>query len=238
MLFDLRGRRRRAVQATYLMLAVLMGGGLVLFGIGGDVSGGLFDAFSERGGGGNGNARSRSASTAREAGGGEPGEHGRASGAGARLLRARHDPAGRGHRRVPRRGQGRAAQRRGVLAALRRGGGGRARPHARAVALRVYDPERSTSRRRRKARPRSSPRPRTTSAPTSSWSATPRWLGTRAPPTSPHRRRWTSRPRASGRQVKQQAEQLKKPRAAAAGPLTYALRLASAPAQDNPQGEA
>ena len=56
MLFDLRGRRRRVVQATYLMLAVLMGGGLVLFGIGGDVSGGLFDAFSERSGsGGNGN---------------------------------------------------------------------------------------------------------------------------------------------------------------------------------------
>jgi hypothetical protein len=52
MLFDLRGRRRRAVQATYLTLAVLMGGGLVLFGIGGDVSGGLFDAFSERSGGG------------------------------------------------------------------------------------------------------------------------------------------------------------------------------------------
>jgi hypothetical protein len=55
MLFDLRGRRRRAVQATYLLLAVLMGGGLVLFGIGGDVSGGLFDAFSDRSGGGNGN---------------------------------------------------------------------------------------------------------------------------------------------------------------------------------------
>jgi len=50
MLFDLQGRRRRVVQATYLMLAVLMGGGLVLFGIGGDVQGGLFDAFSERGG--------------------------------------------------------------------------------------------------------------------------------------------------------------------------------------------
>ena len=48
MLFDLGGRRRRVVQATYLLLAVLMGGGLVLFGIGGDVSGGLFDAFSER----------------------------------------------------------------------------------------------------------------------------------------------------------------------------------------------
>jgi hypothetical protein len=51
MLFDLRGRRRRAVQAIYLTLAVLMGGGLVFFGIGGDVSGGLFDAFSDRSGG-------------------------------------------------------------------------------------------------------------------------------------------------------------------------------------------
>jgi hypothetical protein len=55
MLFDLRGRRRRAVQATYLTLAILMGGGLVLFGIGGDVSGGLFDAFSDRSGGGDTN---------------------------------------------------------------------------------------------------------------------------------------------------------------------------------------
>src|SRR5215212_4021557 len=51
MLFDLRGKRRRAVQATYLTLAVLMGGGLVFFGIGGDVSGGLLDAFK----GGNNN---------------------------------------------------------------------------------------------------------------------------------------------------------------------------------------
>jgi len=52
MLFDLQGKRRRVVQGVYLMLAVLMGGGLVLFGIGGDVSGGLVDAFT---GGGNGN---------------------------------------------------------------------------------------------------------------------------------------------------------------------------------------
>ncbi len=51
MLFDLRGRgRRRTVQAIYLTLAVLMGGGLVLFGIGGDVQGGLVDAFNEDGG--------------------------------------------------------------------------------------------------------------------------------------------------------------------------------------------
>src|SRR5688500_12790836 len=56
MLFDLRGRRRRLVQATYLSLAVLMGGGLVLFGIGGDVSGGLFNAFEGGGGGGAANA--------------------------------------------------------------------------------------------------------------------------------------------------------------------------------------
>jgi tetratricopeptide (TPR) repeat protein len=46
MLFDLRGRgRRRFVQAIYLSLAVLMGGGLVLFGVGGATSGGLLDAF-------------------------------------------------------------------------------------------------------------------------------------------------------------------------------------------------
>ena len=50
MLFDLKGKRRRAVQGTYLMLAVLMGAGLVLFGIGSSVNGGLSDLFS----GGNG----------------------------------------------------------------------------------------------------------------------------------------------------------------------------------------
>jgi hypothetical protein len=55
MLFDLRGHRRRAVQVIYLLLAILMGGGLVLFGIGGSVSGGLLDAFKGGGGGGNGN---------------------------------------------------------------------------------------------------------------------------------------------------------------------------------------
>src|SRR3954471_24988314 len=47
MIFDLQGKRRRLVQATYLLLAILMGGGLVLFGVGsGDVSGGLFDAIT------------------------------------------------------------------------------------------------------------------------------------------------------------------------------------------------
>jgi hypothetical protein len=50
MLFDLRGRRRRLVQVVYLTLALLLGGGLVLFGIGGDVSGGLLNAFEGGGG--------------------------------------------------------------------------------------------------------------------------------------------------------------------------------------------
>ena len=55
MLFDLQGKRRRVVQATYLTLAVLMGGGLVLAGIGSDASGGLLDAFKGGGGNNNGN---------------------------------------------------------------------------------------------------------------------------------------------------------------------------------------
>jgi hypothetical protein len=48
MLFDLRSRgRRRTVQAVYLGLAVLMGGGLVLFGVGaGNGLGGLLNAFN------------------------------------------------------------------------------------------------------------------------------------------------------------------------------------------------
>jgi hypothetical protein len=45
MLFDLKGRRRRVVQITYVGLALLMGGGLVLTGVGSSASGGLLDAF-------------------------------------------------------------------------------------------------------------------------------------------------------------------------------------------------
>lgn len=47
MLFDLRGKgRRRVIKVIYSSLALLLGGGLVLFGIGGEVQGGLFDAVS------------------------------------------------------------------------------------------------------------------------------------------------------------------------------------------------
>ena len=51
MLFDLRSRgRRRTVQAVYLGLAILMGGGLVLFGVGaGNGLGGLLNAFTGKG---------------------------------------------------------------------------------------------------------------------------------------------------------------------------------------------
>jgi hypothetical protein len=56
MLFDLQGKRRRVVQGTYLVLAVLLGGGLVLFGVGsGNSGGGLLDAITGKGSG-NGSA--------------------------------------------------------------------------------------------------------------------------------------------------------------------------------------
>jgi hypothetical protein len=52
MLFDLRGRgRRRTVQAVYLGLALLIGGGLVLFGVGtGTGGGGLLNGIGGNGG--------------------------------------------------------------------------------------------------------------------------------------------------------------------------------------------
>ncbi len=54
MLFDLRSRgRRTTVRGVYLTLALLMGGGLILFGVGTGVSGGgLLNAFNGGGGGG------------------------------------------------------------------------------------------------------------------------------------------------------------------------------------------
>jgi hypothetical protein len=62
MLFDLRGSgRRRVVKIVYITLAFLMGGGLILFGIGGGgaLPGGLVDAITESGGGGDPSERAQ-----------------------------------------------------------------------------------------------------------------------------------------------------------------------------------
>lgn len=54
MLFDLRARgRRRTIQVIYLFLAILIGGGLVLFGVGGSGFG-ILNADQNGGGGGGG----------------------------------------------------------------------------------------------------------------------------------------------------------------------------------------
>ena len=50
MLFDLRARgRRTTIKVIYVFLALLMGGGLIFFGIGGATNGGLLDAFKGNG---------------------------------------------------------------------------------------------------------------------------------------------------------------------------------------------
>jgi tetratricopeptide (TPR) repeat protein len=68
MLFDLRASgRRRTVKTIYLLLAVLMGGGLVLFGIGGATNGGLLDAFGGGGGGGGGDVFEKKVENAQKA---------------------------------------------------------------------------------------------------------------------------------------------------------------------------
>jgi hypothetical protein len=55
MLFDLSSpKRKRVVQVVYATLALLLGGGLVLFGIGGTGSGGILDAVGLGGDGGSG----------------------------------------------------------------------------------------------------------------------------------------------------------------------------------------
>jgi hypothetical protein len=64
MLFDLRGRgRHRTVQIVYTTLAVLMAAGLILFGVGSGLAGGLIDAIN----GGSGSSNTASSNLSKQA---------------------------------------------------------------------------------------------------------------------------------------------------------------------------
>jgi tetratricopeptide (TPR) repeat protein len=67
MLFDLKGKRKRVVQVTYVGLAIVFGGSLVLFGTGSSVSGGLIDAITGNNSGGNNSVFEDQVDTARKA---------------------------------------------------------------------------------------------------------------------------------------------------------------------------
>jgi hypothetical protein len=94
MLFDLRSRgRRRTVQVIYLGLALLMMGGLVLFGVGaGNGIGGLLNAFTNNGSGSNTSAVNQQTKAALKVVKAEPTE----ASAWAQLIVARWSDAGQG----------------------------------------------------------------------------------------------------------------------------------------------
>src|SRR4051794_5685658 len=93
MLFDLRARgRRRTIQVIYLFLALLMGGGLIFFGIGGNTSGGLFDAFKSNSGGSTDNQLEKTVTRAEKRVHAQP----RSAVAWAELTRAQYQVAGLG----------------------------------------------------------------------------------------------------------------------------------------------
>jgi hypothetical protein len=95
MLFDLRSRgRRRAVQVIYVGLALLMLGGLVLFGVGaGNGNGGLLNAFTNNG---SGNSQSAVADSQTKAALKAVDKHPKSADAWASLVQARFELAGEG----------------------------------------------------------------------------------------------------------------------------------------------
>ena len=95
MLFDLRSRgRRRTVQGVYLGLAIILGGGLVLFGVGaGNGLGGLLNAFT---GNGSGNNQSAVVSAAETSALKAVKTHPNSPGAWSALVQARWTAAGEG----------------------------------------------------------------------------------------------------------------------------------------------
>jgi predicted Zn-dependent protease len=96
MLFDLRSRgRRRTVQAVYLGLALLMGGGLVLFGVGaGNGFGGILNAFT---GGGSSGAQTQVVSQAEKTALQQTKLHPTDPAGWAALVQARWTSAGQGN---------------------------------------------------------------------------------------------------------------------------------------------
>jgi predicted Zn-dependent protease len=96
MLFDLRSRgRRRTVQAVYLGLALLMGGGLVLFGVGaGNGFGGILNAFT---GGGSSGAQTQVVSQAEKTALQQTRLHPTDPAGWAALVQARWTEAGQGN---------------------------------------------------------------------------------------------------------------------------------------------
>ncbi len=105
MLFDLRSRgRRRTVQGVYLGLALLMGGGLVLFGVGaGNGFGGLLNAFNGNGSGSNQNqVVNQQVQTALKQINAQPEQPRRVVGAGAGALDRRRPGQQLQHRHRPR----------------------------------------------------------------------------------------------------------------------------------------
>lgn len=91
MLFDLRSRgRRRTVQVVYLGLAVLIGGGLILFGVGtGSGNGGLLNAF-----GGGSSSSQPAVSSAEKAALKQTQQNPNSASAWAALVQARFQSAG------------------------------------------------------------------------------------------------------------------------------------------------
>jgi hypothetical protein len=96
MLFDLRSRgRRRTVQGVYLGLALLMGGGLVLFGVGaGNGNGGILNAFN---GSGNGGTQKQQVSQAEKQALAQTKANPTSASAWAALLQAQYQAAGQGN---------------------------------------------------------------------------------------------------------------------------------------------
>jgi tetratricopeptide (TPR) repeat protein len=96
MLFDLRSRgRRRTVQIIYIGLAVLIGAGLILFGVGtGSGGGGLFGAFT---GSGSSNSSNSAVSKATKSAIAQTKAHPQSPAAWAALVNARYTQANQGY---------------------------------------------------------------------------------------------------------------------------------------------